>query len=95
VYKRQPINILIELVAVAFLFNVVVAALNVLPLPPLDGYTFAGALLGRRIPKVFAWIEANRGAIYVILLLLLFLPPTRAIVYWLISLAASHWLLGT
>lgn len=94
-FVQPPLDILIRFILVAFLFNAVVAVLNVIPLPPLDGYTFAGALLGRRIPKVFAWIESRRGAISVILLLLLFFPFTRALVFGPIYLAASRWLLGT
>jgi Zn-dependent protease len=94
-FVQAPINILIEFVVVAFLFNVVVAVLNVLPLPPLDGYAFASALLRRRLPKVFAWIGARSGTIGIVLLLLLFIPLTRAPVFALIYVAASRWLLGT
>lgn len=94
-FVQAPINIVIEFVVVAFLFNVIVAALNLIPLPPLDGYTFAAALLRRRLPKLFAWLDARGGAISLILLLLLFLPPVRGIVFALIDSFASHWLLGT
>ncbi len=92
---QAPINILIEFVLVAFFFNAVVAVLNVLPLPPLDGYAFASALLRRRLPKLFAWIDANSGTIAIVLLLLLLIPLTRGPVFAVIYAAASHWLLGT
>jgi len=94
-FVQPPIDILIEFVVVAFFFNVIVAALNVLPLPPLDGYTFASALLARRFPTLFAWVEARRGAIGLILLILLFVPITRGPVFAVIYRAAGHWLLGT
>ena len=94
-FVQTPINIVIEFVLAAWFFNVLIAVLNVLPLPPLDGYTFARALLRRRLPKLFAWVDLHSGTISLILLILLFIPPIRGFVFAVIYFAAHHWLLGT
>ena len=62
-----------RLLQVAFILNVVLAVFNLLPIPPLDGYSFLSSLFRRTFPEFFFRIDSNRQAIMLgFVLLLLF-----------------------
>jgi Zn-dependent protease len=64
-----------QLILVAFYFNVLLAVLNLLPIPGLDGYNILGALFRRRYMKLFVGVDANRQAILLgVVLVVLFAP---------------------
>ena len=52
-----------RLLQAAFILNVVLAVFNLLPIPPLDGYSFLSSLLRRQFPEFFFRIDSNRMAI--------------------------------
>ena len=55
----------------AFVLNVVLAALNLVPIPPLDGSRVLGGLLPRSVwPR---WMELDRFGNYVFILLVVVL----------------------
>ena len=62
-----------RLLQVAFILNIVLAVFNLLPIPPLDGYSFLSSLFRRTFPEFFFRIDSNRQAImlgFVLVLLL-------------------------
>jgi Zn-dependent protease len=62
-----------RLLDVAFTLNVVLAVFNLLPIPPLDGYSFLSSIFRRRFPEFFFRVDMNRMAImlgFVLVLLL-------------------------
>ncbi len=62
-----------RLLWVAFILNVVLAVFNLLPIPPLDGYSFVSALFRRTFPEFFFRIDSNRQAIMLVFVLILLL----------------------
>jgi Zn-dependent protease len=58
---------------VAFILNVVLTVFNLLPIPPLDGYSFVSALFRRRFPEFFFRIDSNRQAIMLVFVLVVLL----------------------
>jgi Zn-dependent protease len=60
-----------RLLQVAFTLNVVLAVFNLIPVPPLDGYSFLSAVFRRRFPEFFFRIDSNRQAIMLVLVLVL------------------------
>lgn len=62
-----------RLLWVAFILNVVLAVFNLLPIPPLDGYSFLSALFRRAFPEFFFRIDSNRQAIMLVFVLILLL----------------------
>jgi Zn-dependent protease len=62
-----------RLLQVAFTLNVVLAVFNLLPIPPLDGYSFLSSLFRRTFPEFFFRIDRNRQAIMLVLVLVLLL----------------------
>jgi Zn-dependent protease len=62
-----------QLLLVAFYFNVLLAVVNVIPLPGLDGYHVLSALFRRRFGRLFYRIDTNREAILLIVIVVLFL----------------------
>ncbi|TMC63135.1 MAG: site-2 protease family protein [Chloroflexota bacterium] len=64
-----------RLLQVAFILNVVLAVFNILPIPPLDGYSFLSSLFRRRLPEFFVWIDRNQQVILLIFVLILFVGP--------------------
>ena len=61
-----------RLLQVAFILNVVLAVFNLLPIPPLDGFSFLSSLFRRRFPTPFIWIDRNAQAILLVFVLVLF-----------------------
>ncbi|HEY8735601.1 MAG TPA: site-2 protease family protein [Candidatus Dormibacteraeota bacterium] len=64
-----------QVVLVAFYFNVLLAIVNLLPVPTLDGYNLLAALFRRRFSKLFNRVDANRQIILVVVVLLIFFIP--------------------
>ncbi|HEX9097482.1 MAG TPA: site-2 protease family protein [Candidatus Dormibacteraeota bacterium] len=64
-----------RLLQVAFVLNVVLAVFNILPIPPLDGFSFLSSLFRRKFPAPFIWIDRNSQVILVVFVLILFLGP--------------------
>ncbi len=64
-----------QLILVAFYFNVLLAVVNLLPIPTMDGYRVLVALFRRRFSKLFFRVEANRQIILLVAVLLIFFIP--------------------
>ena len=64
-----------QLLLVAFYFNVVLAVVNLLPIPGLDGYNILTALFRRRFARFFLQVDNNRQAILVTVILTILLAP--------------------
>jgi len=60
-----------RLLQVAFTLNIVLAVFNLIPVPPLDGYSFLSSVFRRRFPEFFFRIDSNRQAIMLVLVLVL------------------------
>jgi Zn-dependent protease len=58
-----------RLLQVAFILNIVLAVFNLIPIPPLDGYSFVSALFRRTFPEFFLRIDSNRQVIMVVFVL--------------------------
>lgn len=59
----DPNSVPWRFVWVAFSLNVILAVFNLLPIPPLDGYSFLSSLFRRRFPEFFFRIDSNRQMI--------------------------------
>lgn len=66
---------LFQLILVAFYFNVLLAVVNLIPIPGLDGYNILGALFRRRFARVFFRVDANRQTIVLVAVLAVLLAP--------------------
>jgi Zn-dependent protease len=66
---------LFQLILVAFYFNVVLAVVNILPIPGLDGYNILGALFRRRYARFFFKVDTNRQAILLVTVLVVLFAP--------------------
>ncbi len=62
-----------RLLQVAFTLNIVLAIFNLIPIPPLDGYSFLSSVFRRTFPEFFFRIDSNRQAIMLVLVLVLVL----------------------
>lgn len=62
-----------RLLWVAFILNVVLAVFNLLPVPPLDGYSLLSALFRRTFPEFFFQVDSHRQAIMLVFVLVLLL----------------------
>jgi Zn-dependent protease len=70
------------LLLVAFYLNVLLAIINLLPLPMLDGYNLLGALFRRRFSKFFFRIDSYRQVILLVaVVVLLFIPGLLDVAY--------------
>ncbi|MEO6797219.1 MAG: site-2 protease family protein [Candidatus Dormibacter sp.] len=66
---------LFQVILVAFYVNVLLATVNLLPIPSLDGYNVLAALFRRRSSKVFLQLDSSRQVILlVVVLLIIFIP---------------------
>jgi Zn-dependent protease len=54
----------------AFIFNCATAVFDCLPLPPLDGYLVARALLHRQLQAAFNWLDRTGEALIIVVALL-------------------------
>ena len=55
--------------------NALLFVFNMIPIPPLDGFTVFKSLLGRVLPDLFAWMERNAQLLAVAGLIALFVLP--------------------
>src|SRR5207245_10208520 len=62
-----------RLLCVAFCLHGVLAVSILLPIPPLDGYSFLSALFRRTVPEFFFRIDSHRQAIMLVFVLTLLL----------------------
>src|ERR1700694_518155 len=62
-------------ILVAFYFNVVLAVVNIIPIPGLDGYNILGALFRRRYARFFFKVDTNRQTILLVAVLVVLLAP--------------------
>lgn len=70
-----------RLLLVAFYLNVALAVLNLLPIPPLDGYSFLAALFRGRFGQFFFWIDTNRQVIMVVFVIAVLLTGFLRLIY--------------
>lgn len=63
---------LFQLLLVIFYFNVLLAVVNVIPIPGLDGYNLISALFRRRFGRLFFQVDTNRQAILAVVIVALF-----------------------
>jgi Zn-dependent protease len=66
---------LFQLILVAFYFNVLLAVINLIPIPGLDGYNIVSALLRRRFARLFFKVDGNRQAILLVAVLAVLVAP--------------------
>jgi Zn-dependent protease len=64
-----------QLLLVAFYFNVLLAIVNLIPIPGLDGYNLLGALFRRRFGRLFFEIDNNRQLILLLAIVVIFASP--------------------
>lgn len=64
-----------QVILVAFYVNVLLATVNLLPIPSLDGYNVLAALFRRRYSKVFFQLDSSRQVILLVVVLLIFFIP--------------------
>lgn len=65
----------VQLILVAFYFNVLLAVINIIPIPGLDGYHLLGVLFRRRFSKLFYRIDTNRQVILLVAVVILIFTP--------------------
>jgi Zn-dependent protease len=66
---------LVQLLLVAFYFNVLLAVVNLIPIPGLDGYNVLATLFRRRFGKLFFQIDSNRNVILLVAVVIIFFAP--------------------
>lgn len=64
-----------QIILTAFYVNVLLAVVNLLPVPTLDGYNVLAALFRRRFSKLFFRVDTNRQIILLVIVLLIFFIP--------------------
>ncbi|MBI4306553.1 MAG: site-2 protease family protein [Chloroflexi bacterium] len=75
----SPQEALADVFAYAILFNILLAAFNLIPLPPLDGFKVALGVLPREAARGLARIERFGPTPLILLILLDFILPFRII----------------
>jgi Zn-dependent protease len=65
----------VQLILVAFYFNMLLAVINIIPIPGLDGYHLLGVLFRRRFSKLFYRIDTNRQVILLVAVVILIFTP--------------------
>ena len=89
---------LFQLILVAFYFTVVLAVVNIIPIPGLDGYNILGALFRRRYSRFFFRVDASRQTILVVVVLVVLFAPfvlRSSSLFDLFYDPVSHVLLGS
>jgi Zn-dependent protease len=61
-----------QLLLVVFYFNVLLAIVNIIPIPGLDGYNLLSALFRRRFGKLFFQVDTNRQTVLGVVIVSLF-----------------------
>jgi Zn-dependent protease len=69
--QSPPVQVLL----VIFYFNVLLAVVNLIPIPGLDGYNLLGVLLRRRFSKLFYRLDSNRQVILLAVIVVLIFTP--------------------
>jgi Zn-dependent protease len=64
--------------------NLLLAIFNLIPLPPLDGYNVASALLRRRYPRFFYEVDLRGYGILAVVLMLGFALPQLNVIGWFV-----------
>ena len=64
-----------QVLLVGFYFNVLLAVVNLIPIPGLDGYNILGALFRRRFGRLFFEIDNNRQLILLLAIIVIFASP--------------------
>jgi len=84
-----------RLLQVAFILNIILAVFNLLPIPPLDGYSFLSSLFRRTFPEFFFRIDSNRQAIMLVFVLVLVLSGFLGLrVLQFLSAPVARFILG-
>jgi len=87
----------VQLVLVAFYFNVLLAVVNLIPIPGLDGYSVLATLFRRRFGKLFFRIDTNRNIILLVAVVVIFFAPflLGASIFDVLYAPVSRLLLGS
>ncbi len=89
------LQLILDLLQVAFYFNLVLVFFHLLPIPGLDGYRVLDILFRRSNPRLFWWIDSNRTTIWVVCaVLVLVLPGLLGTYLGLTALPLGSWISG-
>lgn len=73
--SSNPVSMALWLDYAIYFLNLSVFALNLLPIPGLDGWEVVAALFRRSNPRFFMQVEFNRQTIWIVCLVVAFLGP--------------------
>lgn len=81
-FNSAATTTLVQILDATASINIMLGVFNILPIPPLDGSHIIAALLTKRFPRFVAWMYRYS---LIILLALFILPPTRQLLFVLIT----------